>query len=115
MSLAPCTAENIKLLGCFVEKDIGNYFEYEMADDYQEFFLAGKNREFPHNVWVTTPRDGIDCGYRRALVKETVAYIVVDEDENGPVIEKWYVRFNRKYYTEKPLTMGEQLLERLAS
>lgn len=115
MSLAPCTATNLKLLGCFVEKDTSNYFEYEMADDYQEFLLAGKNREFPHNVWVTAPWDGIDCGYRRALVKETVAYIVVDEDENGPVIEKWYLKNNRKYYTEKPLTPGEQLLERLAS
>jgi hypothetical protein len=36
-------------------------------------------------------------GYRYATVKKTVAYIVVDEDENGPVVEKWFLKKNNKY------------------
>jgi hypothetical protein len=37
-------------------------------------------------------------GYRYAIVKKTVAYIAVDEDEFGlPVLEKWQLKSNREY------------------
>jgi hypothetical protein len=39
-------------------------------------------------------------GPRLAKVMKTVAYVVVDEDENGPVIEKWPLKQTRFYDTE---------------
>lgn len=105
------------ILGRFTEKDCGNYFEYSMADDYEEYPAThGKIVEFPHKIWVTTPRENIDRGYRRGLVLKTCAYIVVDEDENGPVIEKWQLKENVLYGTDwsRPLTPGQQLIEKLA-
>jgi hypothetical protein len=46
---------------------------------------------------VTTPREGIDSGYRYGKVLKTVAYIVVDEDDNGPIVMKWNVKEFREY------------------
>lgn len=113
--MAFASATQNPLLGNFEEEDMGNIFEYEMADDYQEFVIRGKRCEFPHLVWVTSPWK-MDCGYRRALVKKTVAYIVVDESDNGPVIEKWKVKKHNYYLSSiDAVTPGQQLLERLAS
>lgn len=113
MALAP-NIEDRQAIGYFIERDAGNIFEYDMERDYQEFFLAGKMREFPHRVWVTEPWKH-DCGYRRALVKKTVVYIVVDEDENGAIIEKWYLRNNQQYaFANMYIAPGQALLERLA-
>jgi len=76
----------VKPIGQFTEKEVGNYFEYSANDD--DLRLC---EDFPHKVWVAD-------GYRYANVKKTVAYIVVDEDENGqPVIEKWQLKKNKKY------------------
>lgn len=76
----------VKPIGQFTEKEVGNYFEYSVNDDTLPFA-----ENFPHKVWVLD-------GYRYADVKKTVAYIVVDEDENGmPVTEKWYLKKNTKY------------------
>jgi len=49
---------------------------------------------FTHKVWVG---DTIGSPYRYAVVMKTVAYIAVDEDEDGPVVEKWYLKKNREY------------------
>jgi hypothetical protein len=72
------------IVGSFLEKDTGNLFEFSKnTDDVMA--------EWPHKVWVTTPRPGIDSGYRYAMVKKTCLYIVTDEDEHGrPVVDKWY-------------------------
>lgn len=76
----------VKPIGQFTEKEVGNYFEYSVNDDAIPFA-----ENFPHKVWVLD-------GYRYADVKKTVAYIVVDEDENGqPVTEKWQLKKNKKY------------------
>jgi hypothetical protein len=80
---------NGTIIGRFDEADTGNLFEYSANDD--DFDFA---RPYPHKVWVTTPRPGIDSGYRYATVLKTRAYVVVDEDENGPVIEKWFFKQN---------------------
>lgn len=73
-------------IGCFIEKEEGNYFEYSVNDDDFDFC-----KEFAHKVWVGD-------GYRYANVKKTVAYISVDEDEFGlPVVEKWYTKKNWEY------------------
>ena len=78
-------------VGRFVEREVGNYFEYSLNDDDFDFC-----KDFAHKVWV----GGLvnDQGYRYANVKKTVAYIVTDEDEYGqPVIEKWNIKNNVAY------------------
>lgn len=80
-------------VGRFVEKEVGNYFEYSMND---ELVLAppshgGKNMVFPHKVWV----GGLvnDQGWRAAKVCKTVVHIITDEDEYGRmVVQKWDIK-----------------------
>jgi hypothetical protein len=97
MSYAPSSTyfdRDGTILGMFRENDHGNVFEFSVNDDDTEFYGDG----YPHKVWVTTPREGIDSGYRYAIVKKTVAYIVVDEDENGlPICDKWLIKGHRMY------------------
>lgn len=82
------------ILGSFVEKDKGNFFEFSHNQDLSEVWAY----RFPHKIWVTTPADGIDCGYRYGIVKQTVAYLAVDEDEFGePVMQKWQIKQRRDY------------------
>jgi len=81
-------------IGMFDEKDTGNYFEYSL-NECPEF--VGNREEYPHIVWVGG--EGV-CGmrgYRYAKVKKTVAYIIVDEDEHGFVVERWLLKKNTEY------------------
>jgi len=81
-------------IGVFIEKDTGNYFEYSDNDDLDmpSFY------EWPHKVWVGGGGVCGMTGYRYANVKQTVAYIVVDEDDCGePVVEKWQLKKNTQY------------------
>ena len=81
------------IIGCFTEKDKGHLFEY--SSNKGGF---GALDGWPHRVWVTTPIENIDSGFRYARVLKTVAYIVVDEDEYGDaVIEKWSIKKKRIY------------------
>ena len=96
-------------IGNFIEKDHGNNFEYSLNDDAAnnlDTSLAGGIRigqlatvaafsKYPHKVWVSNL---YNQGYRYAIVKKTVAYVVVDEDEFGlPVLEKWNIKNNKEY------------------
>jgi len=82
-------------IGVFVEKDTGNYFEYSVNDDVVE----GINNEFyPHKVWVGGEGVCGMSGYRYANVKKTVCYIITDEDENGIVLERWFLKKNTEYF-----------------
>tara|TARA_B110000238_G_scaffold176541_1_gene197696 strand:- start:4 stop:273 length:270 start_codon:yes stop_codon:yes gene_type:complete len=77
-------------IGNFIEKDHGNNFEYSLNDD--NLALC---EDYPHKVWVSNLHNQ---GYRYAIVKKTVAYVVVDEDEFGlPVLEKWSIKNNKEY------------------
>ena len=77
-------------VGVFVEKEVGNYFEYSINDEPVMV-------EWPHKVWVGGGQIN-DSGYRYAMVKKTVAYIVVDENDYGEaVVEKWNIKSNREY------------------
>tara|TARA_B100000780_G_C20656368_1_gene261349 strand:- start:134 stop:304 length:171 start_codon:yes stop_codon:yes gene_type:complete len=50
---------------------------------------------YPHKVWVGRTDDE---GWRYAIVKKTVAYVVTDEDDYGmPVVEKWMLKKNNVY------------------
>ena len=94
MAFAPSSTYNDvgvgSIIGKFVEKEIGNLFEYSENND--PFFV---NEGFPHKIWVG---DQIGSPYRYGLVKKTVVYICVDEDEYGlPVVEKWSVKDSTVY------------------
>jgi len=74
--------------GAFVEKEMGNHFEFSLND--RDTWC-----DYPHKIWVG---DVVGQGYRYGTVKKTVAYIAVDEDENGlPVVEKWSIKNYREY------------------
>jgi hypothetical protein len=46
---------------------------------------------FPHNVFTLD-------GNRAALVRKTVAYVVIDESADGsPIVETWRLRAHRRY------------------
>lgn len=76
--------------GCFTHRWTDTFFEFSVNDDDWS--------DLPHKVWVTTPRPGLDSGFRYARVLKTVAYVVVDEDEFGkPVVEKWEIKHHRLY------------------
>lgn len=82
-------------IGSFIEKSYGKTFEYT---ENQEFVLhtpahGGKLVHFPHLIYVG-PR-GEET--RRALVKDSVAHVVVDENQFGFVVEKWEIKKHRKY------------------
>ena len=83
------------ILGGFYEKEHGNWFEFSRNDDMLDLGNTWEGVEYPHKIWVTNPRDGIDSGFRYGIVKKTVAYIVTDEDDYGNVVlEKWYLKQN---------------------
>jgi hypothetical protein len=77
-------------IGVFVEKDTGNYFEYSVNDD-------GLMLQYPHKIWVGGEGVCGMSGYRYGLVKKTVVYIVVDEDDCGLVEEKWHIKGHKEY------------------
>lgn len=90
MAFAPSAVYPIREGGAFIEKDHGNFFEYDLHGESQL-------PEYPHRVWVSENPVN-DSGWRYALVKKTVAYIVVDEDESGqPVVQKWSIKAHRIY------------------
>lgn len=70
------------MIGCFTEKEFGKRFTYKKNPD--------TSSPYPHFVVVGPNADEV----RMALVKKTVAHVVVDETENGFVIEKWQIKRN---------------------
>ena len=90
MAFAPSAVYPIREGGAFIEKDHGNFFEYDLHGE-------SPLPEYPHRVWVSENPVN-DSGWRYALVKKTVAYIVVDEDDSGqPVVQKWSINGHRIY------------------
>ena len=85
------------IVGRFDEVDYGHTFEFSnhpigyVSPDFKT------DKTYPHRVWVGISAAG-DQGWRHALVKKTVAYIVVDEDEYGqPVVQKWKIKNHTLY------------------
>ena len=80
------------LCGAFVEKEVGNTFEYSINEDRLTWDESGG---FTHKIWVG---DVVGQGYRYGIVKKTVAYVAVDEDDEGlPICEKWNLKKNTQY------------------
>lgn len=84
-----------KPIGCFVEKDTGRCFEYSVNDEPVDFA-----HNYPHKLWVGGSGKGVAgmWGWRYANVKKTVAYIITDEDDGVPIVERWYLKSNVRYY-----------------
>ena len=83
------------ILGAFRDKEYDNVFEFSNNLDNVDF---ARKEQYPHLVWVTNPIPRLDSGYRYARVLKTVAYVIVDEDDDGyPVIEKWDIKNRRTY------------------
>ena len=86
------TMENLEtVIGSFVEKSAGKTHEYsDVAPGYFSEW-GGNWSMFKHKLWTLD-------GHRYALIKKTVAYIVVDEDDAGlPVIEKWDIKQHKEF------------------
>ena len=79
----------------FTEKDVGNVFEYSINNEQDDYSLSIVEN-YPHKVWVGGGQIN-DSGWRYANVKKTVAYIIVDEDEGGPILERWFIKGHKEY------------------
>lgn len=74
------------VLGSFEEVTIGKYFQF--SENTEKHWVSPE--DFPHLIHLN------DGSVRYALVKKTVAYVVVDEDPYGlPVLEKWFIKNRR--------------------
>jgi len=70
---------------------------------------------YPHKVWVGSGQIGGDSGWRYANVKKTVAYIIVDEDEGGPVLERWFLKSNQQYFNKEVVEINLSMMAHLAN
>lgn len=78
------------ILGAFRHKDTGVMFEYSERRGFGDVWPG-----IVQQVYVSD-----DGSTRLAIVKKTVAKIVVDEDANGhPVWESWPIKQHREYLT----------------
>ena len=85
MAFAP---ENKPVHGCFTVPETGAYFEY--ANVWHNKWAA--HAGLLQSIYV---KDGSTRG---AKILKTVAYVAVDENENGlPVVEKWRINGHRYY------------------
>tara|TARA_R110002074_G_scaffold140592_1_gene286775 strand:- start:4507 stop:4875 length:369 start_codon:yes stop_codon:yes gene_type:complete len=94
MSFAPenvgFTYGDSSIQGSFLLKENDNFFEFSTNNE------TGFGEEYPHKVWVTTPWN-MDQGFRFAIVKKTVAYILTTDANGDDVVEKWNIKQHRKY------------------
>ena len=77
-----------KIIGRFVHANTGKVFDYRLSND-----AWGKSHGYPHEVCVGPAGDQV----RAAKVMTTVCYIVVDEEGNKPVVEKWNIKNHKKW------------------
>ena len=80
---APSGTDIRKIVGSFDHAESKRHFEFMQADE-------SDREEYPFEIFVCD-------GTRQAKILKTVAYVVVDEDHNGPVIEKWPIRNLRNW------------------
>jgi len=80
-----------RILGVFNYQKSKAIFEYALRDETDK---AIHSPDFPHIIFVNSVSD---CGYRAAKVLKNVVYVVVDENDDGYVIEKWPIKSHRYY------------------
>jgi hypothetical protein len=77
-----------RLLGAFEIAKFGADYEYS---DRPEGDRQGMWAGYPHRIFTVD-------GDRAALVLKTVAYVIIDENDDGsPVFEKWEIKRHRAY------------------
>lgn len=90
-----------RIAGRFREKEFGRVFEYILLDPHNHQHGYDISIGATHLVYVgpwCRPQPGIDLGSRAAIVKRTVAYVAVDEDDMGrPVWERWSIKNHMEY------------------
>lgn len=88
-------AQNNTLLGEFKEKSMGHWFQYAASphEIYAPTTKVLAPVRFPHIISVGP--EGNDTRY--ACVMGTVAYVIIDETENGWIVEKWDIKMHSKY------------------
>lgn len=81
--------------GCFNHKETGRHFDFSNAlDVFTVTEKSGKVHLFPHRVYVGP--EGKET--RMARVLKTVAYVIVDETDDGQmVVEKWPIKKHTLY------------------
>jgi len=78
------------ILGMFHEKEFGGLFEFSK----NPVRAVWDGVDYPHLVWVNSHNPET----RYAIVKKTVAYVIVDEDDEGnAVVEKWNIKEHSLY------------------
>ena len=82
MAMPPLGTDWAGIRGEFKHRETGKFFAFRDAGERDMALI-----ESPHQVFV-----GPDSETRYARVLKTVAYVVVDENDEGLVIEKWPVR-----------------------
>lgn len=91
-------AENkIDAVGCFTEKEYGRFFEYKHNPN--PVTLPRGNRrpsQRPFDSLIYVGPNGEET--RMALILGSVAYVIVDETDDGElVVEKWTIKNHRIY------------------
>jgi len=79
------------IIGCFVEVDNRTIFEYSRND------TGFMKDEYPHLIWVTTPIEGIDQGFRYGKVVKTRAYVWTGFNESNKAFDTWVIHSHRIY------------------
>lgn len=98
MAATSFNAEN-KTIGYFTEKDYGKVFDYYENPEVVFHVPAhgGRLERFPHMIYVGPHAEET----RMALVKGTVAHVVIDEQwrDGRPwfVVEKWNIKKHRRF------------------
>jgi hypothetical protein len=92
MSIFQSSYEENKAIGEFRIPEFDTYFEYRISEGKAPGQGTwGLENGFLHEIAVC------DGSIRFANVKKTVAYVAVDEDDEGkPVVEKWAIKHTWK-------------------
>jgi len=77
-----------RAMGSFTEREFGKHFEFRLSDGTSpRQGTYGLDHGFQHEIAMC------DGSVRFANVKKTVAYVVVNEGEDGsPIVEKWQIK-----------------------
>jgi hypothetical protein len=80
------------LLGQFCNYHAAGVFEYSerLPGQFPEDFCP----DYQHVIYL------IDGNVRLARVLQTVAHVVIDENDHGAVVERWKLRGHRHYPTD---------------
>ena len=90
-----------RAMGNFTHAETGAFFEYGDVHNDGQFSEHDASIGASHVVYVgpwSRPWENVDRGTRAAIVKKTVAFVAIDEDENGaPVWERWPIKKHNVY------------------